>query len=229
MKSSNLIVIAFLLIFLSSCSNDREKVLILSLTEGLVKSTETVHQENARLYMIMKEREADPVTQEKYARWAPKIEMLKTESKELGSYIDTIKKGVTENKKFSDGEVLYKKLASFRRDILNIDSPYIEHHFKNILSIVSASYDLSGKNAKDFSNTFFNAASKENTLAILTKLQNNIALLENAALSYLNYTTAIHGCIFRYKPFAAIINQNAKHLKAGDELEINAGVGEFND
>ena len=61
--------------------------------------------------------------------------------------------------------------------------------------------------------------------AMLQKIETDVAIIENALLNYFyqQTTSRSHSCV----SFSAIVTQTTSYCKAGENINIYAGIGEF--
>ena len=85
----------------------------------------------------------------------------------------------------------------------------------------------SGDHADEFVDSFFVDVSVLEAFTRLNQLQNNVLREENRIFAFLHDQTSFHNrgiCSFE----SAIVGQSSSVLKKGEELIIEAGVGNFN-
>lgn len=86
--------------------------------------------------------------------------------------------------------------------------------------------DTSLNDSKKFTKTFFNGVSTAAALSTLSKFENDIRNIEHEFVTYC-YNMTLPGCILQYERFQAIVGQSSNCVKAGDNIELFAGIGSF--
>jgi len=76
-----------------------------------------------------------------------------------------------------------------------------------------------------FAKSFFNDIPVIAACAMLSKLENNIRVIENSYINFCHSKTIVynHG----YEVFSIILGQSSSCVKGGDNIEITGGVGAF--
>jgi gliding motility-associated protein GldM len=244
--TGNSFLLATAVAFLFSCTNNSKNNLTVfkALDESLVRSNRVIVSSNENVYHALDEKLYDFRTSTKAGIWQPKAMQIQKLSQEMINYIDSLKtelkkeaglkeEGVfTEddvnavntlfNKK-SKGEELYTKLKKYKPDILAVDF-LIMSEFEKKTILTTVEYDNS-KKGMTFTKTFFNEISTIEASAILDKFQNNIRIIENKTVSFCYEQVPSNSDYFN--TYSAIIAQNIRYVKAGEEIEIIAGVGAF--
>jgi hypothetical protein len=91
------------------------------------------------------------------------------------------------------------------------------------LPITTVEFDISS--GKDFYTYFFQNKSNESAIATLNAFENNARILEQHVLWFCDLKCQVF--IETYDQFQAIVAQSTSYIKAGESIEINAGVGSF--
>lgn len=218
------LVASFFLAFFSSCKSKDDITTLKALEEGLISSNKAINMSSEMALHALKNKLDDPRTYSKAEIWFPKAQKIQYHSNEMFNFIEGLKKeSKPDNAEISS---LYKRLMKYKNDVLATDST-IRETFNSRIIITTKSFDESKPNIEEFKKTFFNNASKEATSAILTKFQNNIKIIENKLLVFCNEQIGVTDRFIDDFP-KAIIQQNAYSFKAGETIEIKAGIGLFN-
>jgi len=245
-----LIAILFILVvFLSACSEKSENDLAVfkALDESLVNSNLTLARSSQTIYMSLEEKTRDPATSQKAMIWHPKAMVVKKYSSDIIDFIEILKdklkkeagfKKVAGKELFNEnnmkavnvlfnekgmGKELHDKLKKFRRDILSIDIQ-MDSVFRQTLVVITKSFDTSSSKQQDFTGVFFTNIPVVAALAMLSKFQNNVKVNENRMITFCNNKIM---SITYYTTYSAIVAQSYSHVKAGEKMEITAGVGYF--
>jgi hypothetical protein len=121
------------------------------------------------------------------------------------------------------GKELYDKLNKFKTNLLNID-PHISYEFADRFSFLPSSITVKD-NPSSFTDFFFHNNTPFGALAMLTQFQNTISTMENKVLLYCEESTTSNYVIDDF--YSVIVGQNSTYVKAGENIEITAGVGAF--
>lgn len=124
------------------------------------------------------------------------------------------------------GLELAGRLRDYRQQMLNIDS-VLRINFENN-SPVNNSLGVFEKNGSwQFRKEFFRQLPVVAALAMLSGFENNIRVMENNFVLFChNSTFVVDGCNFGDR-IAPVIAQSSNIVRAGDMIEITAGVGNF--
>lgn len=242
-------VIFFAFVF-SSCANKSDSVLAVfkATEEGLIQSNIAILNSSSFIYKELDSKLSKPESIQQASIWQPKAMLIKEKSTGIINYLDSLiielKKEAglrLENMrevykeddldavsrlfiKKNTGEELYEKLQKYRRDILAAD-PELNKQFGDNSIIITKDFELAGSKKKDFTKTFFNKVSVITALAMLRKFENNVRVLENEFVTYCNHKVA--GYSDAFTSISSLIGQSSNYLKAGDNLEIQAGIGAY--
>ncbi|MGF2414749.1 MAG: hypothetical protein ACQUYJ_20595, partial [Ferruginibacter sp.] len=111
-------------------------------------------------------------------------------------------------------------------DILAVD-PELNKVFGSNSIIISREFEQSGAKQKDFTKTFFDGVQAVAAVAMLRKLENNVRVLENKFVTFCFNkigSTDGEGFYTRIEPILAL---SSSYVKAGDKIEMYAGIGSF--
>ncbi len=243
-----LTAIAFLYIF-SSCKDDSENNLAVfrAINEGLLQSNDEISRSNELIYRSIEESLADPQTSEGMKFWQPKAIKIKEFSDSMLNYIKGLKEELVSeagpakpgdkeaferNPTVTDhlfeshgkGKALFEKLVNYKRDVLSVD-PKLNNTFKDNVTIFTKEFDQNENGAKEFSKIFFSKIPAIAAMAMLSKFENNVKITENHLINYCNSQMCVLNII--YDSFAPLVSLSSSYVKAGDKIEITAGIGAF--
>lgn len=242
-------IIAFVFIFSSCKDNSGNNILVFRETAAsLEKSSKHISNQTVFLYKSMENNISDPVSMLQASVWQPKAMVIQKLSSQTIDFIDALKSEIKReagsrypakekvnwendmssvNRMFyknKKGEELYSKLIKYRLAILAVD-----YRMRSVLEkdteIISQEFDTDTSKQLVFTKTFFERIPAIAAYTMLNKFENNIRIVENIFAMYCNihstgYSDAIHVT-------SALLSQNSSCLKAGEYLEIKAGVGAF--
>lgn len=216
-------------LFSCSSSNDHSTI-FKALDEGLNTSSKTIKRESEFLYSALEERRIDPATAYRGDIWEPKAVLLKSRSSQILSYINNIKASLKNDEdiklvfqKNEEAKKIHDSLNSYKRDILKIDT-LINEEFANKLNLLPLASD-STLSRDEFNGRYFKNASASEAIALLTKLENNVIITENRIAVFCLEQIPSRGDYFTM--YSAIVAPSSTQVKAGEEIEIMAGVGAF--
>ena len=218
---------------ITSCSDRSENGLeiIKSLDESLVNSNRILNASTQDILFSLKDKLYDAGTKERAQIWLGKAQLAASFSRDVFKYIDGIKSQISKFdnkrlKKFFNEErkQIYDSLKNYRLKILFID-PRIDQQFSRSLVVFSSSNDTSVKSANDLVTKFFDQ-DVDLSHASLTRLQNNIKIIENKVINFCHEQVGTTGgpCIVDW-PFAGI---SSSVVEPGQRIEIIAGMSSFN-
>jgi hypothetical protein len=221
---SILVLFTFSLI-ISGCSgkSGNEEAIIKALEESLEGSNKSINISSTTILKSLEEKTQDPATKDRADIWFPKASQIAKLSSEVFNYVEGLKK--LEEVSSEKIKELFVSLNKYRENVRNIDSS-MRYDFGESLILVSNSFDSTGQTYKEFENKYFRNSTQAFTLAMLTKLQNNIKIIENKTLSYCHMKIgSLDGDNF--DSFSTIVGQSSSYVKAGEQVKIMAGVGAF--
>ena len=245
------ILISAIVLFFSSCSNNsKNELAVFKATEdALERSNKAIGDASKDIYGRIVDKIRDPMYANYTLPWKPVADRISEYSSFAIDYIDKLKiqllnaAGASmENKALvfqsnnfkavnkiffqqKKGDELYKVLLGFVDSIKNADPELNAEYDRSLKN----NYEYLADRDKDklsFAENFFEGNSSAGALAVLTKLENDIKNTEKDMLTYC-YNRCSPGCILRYDKFQAIVGLSSSCVKAGDPIEITAGVGSF--
>jgi GldM N-terminal domain len=244
-----IVVIIFAGVF-SSCSNKSDSILAAfkATEEGLIKSNSAISNSSTVIYHALNKKLSEPESARQASVWQPKALLIKEKSGEIIKYLDSL---IIELKKEAGiklengretfrednldavsrlfinknaGGELYEKLQNYRMDVLAVDPELNKQFFKNSI-IITNEFEQAKNIKKDFNKTFFDHVPVITALAMLRKFENNVRVMENQFVTYCNHK--VGGYTEEFTRFGILIGQSSNYVKAGGNIEIQAGVGEY--
>ena len=239
-----------LLLALAACKNNDSDVQFRALDEGLKRYGNVVRSQILMTDAALKDKLMDPQTAAKASIWQPKAALVKAAADSVGGYIDSLRgalkdaagltgeeeaKGdnrdavATVFEKQGGAAALYQRLNEFmekavsalnpaefeENPVLKADIEKARQNFRKYLPFRQESQVAA----------YFKHASATGALTMLDKIQNDVSITANDIMSYCN--SMVTSFRHSFESFSAVIVQNTNHLKAGEMLEIRAGVGAF--
>lgn len=203
------IFLFFLIAFFFGCSSKSSTNLSVyrALASSLNNSNMFITSQNFFLIKSLEKKLAEPSTSQKTLLWLPKALLVQKISKNMIEYIDSLKQELEQeaglkmvngnmtfrendvnavtnlfNKK-GNGEKLKHQLQKFESDLLAID-PEMTSIFSNIINITIRLSDPSEDKQKTFTETFFKDIPTVAGLAVLSKFQNNVEIMEYQFIAF---------------------------------------------
>ncbi|MEP7236376.1 MAG: hypothetical protein ABI685_00865 [Ferruginibacter sp.] len=243
-------LISAIVLFFSSCTNkSKNDITVFRATEeGLQQSIGVISQSNEIIYHSLKDRLLEPRSSIQAEIWEPKASIVKLLSDTLVTYIRQLKEGLKDEAGFSNsldresfnedniatvnhffnehekGSELFNHLMNYKEHILAVDSQ-LNNVFKNNIVIFAKGGNYARYDSSAFTKSFFNDIPVIAACAMLSKLENNIRIIENNFINYCHSNTISYSC--GYDVFRILIGQSSNCVKTGDNIEITAGVGSF--
>jgi hypothetical protein len=215
----------------------------MALKEGLEKTKKITTHSNEAILSALKSKLSDFHFMVKAEIWEPKALVVEQYSIEILRYIDNIKtqlkkettkQGFEPNargteeivKEFFDkkgnGTAFYEKLKKYKKNVLQVD-PLIFEEFHDNLLLIAAAYDTTERDARYFTEHFFEGASTMEALVLLSQIENNVEAIENELLSFcIEQVPNSWDGFFVYSP---VISQSSSYVSGGESIELTAGIG----
>jgi hypothetical protein len=100
----------------------------------------------------------------------------------------------------------------------------IKSEFEKYSILVTKSFDADTSQQKDLTKSFFTEIPLIAALAMINKIENNVKIMENNFVSYCNSKIMSYDGYSRFSPLMGL---SSNCVKAGDKIEVTAGVGYF--
>ncbi|MES2429457.1 MAG: hypothetical protein V4556_00895 [Bacteroidota bacterium] len=233
--------IALLLIF-TGCKNDEQAILKESdIDKSLVLATTTIDEANKIIYRSLEEKLVDPRSSKFAKILEPKVINVQAISNEIFEYIESLKNELRKKASLKDSIPFSYKFDTKNKSAVTVifqhekKSDELLNKLKEYQSrINSIDSELTAKSQESFiylQNDFYNIYFKDvmaiSAMTILNKFQNNIKVQENKMILLIHSKSGYTGgCDFGNRP-GLLVGQNYSHLKAGETLEISAGLGMY--
>jgi hypothetical protein len=230
-------IIGVLFLCLFSCNNNKKNdALFKALDEGLVNSNAQLDNTIRQIFIALKQRIEDPEYKAKTKEIVPNAISIHELSNSTVDYIEEIKKAVLNksNDEIHDyffkgkrGIALFDILKAYKNKLQILDS-LLDTELENVYSTTAPELGKIYKSDADFANTFFDNSTSTSSIAMLSKFQNSIKIIEVSILTnYLKQTEKeVSICGFSHSPYPIAFADNT-HVKAGEIIEITAGIGDF--
>lgn len=206
--------LSLVITFFSSCSGKTgsDYVLFASLNEGLENSTKFIKNQTGSFYYSLEDKLTDPASHEKASIWLPKAMHVQSISAKCFKYLDSLKARLKRNGSFDEKSrrELLERLSGYKKNILTLDSQITYSFSENIL---------------DIDRVLFDDIPAAAIPALISKLQNTIVIVENSIVNFCDAKCTL--IRERFDTYSSTVIQSSSYVKAGDEIEIIAGVMAF--
>jgi gliding motility-associated protein GldM len=219
-----------------------------TVNKSLENTNTTVANSSETIMSSLQDKLNDPKNAEKAKIWYPKAQEVQKASKNVYSYIqslkdDIIKQGggdvyshsfkadnldiatrlMVDKKK---GVELKKMLDDYKKNVLAID-PEMAKAFANTISINTEVPTGTSKANNTFERAYFHMVPTVAALTVLSKFQNDVKTTENKLVEWChNQVGAVKVRFNHYVPFAAT---DHSYVLPGDKMNITAAIGAFSD
>lgn len=235
----------------TSCNNGYNPEVIEAIHQSLSQSNELTNHRSSTVLRSLEAKMHEPGQQAKAAIWLPKALAVKELTTAVTQYIDSLKQQLTTyrledktavNQLFEkEGHRLFSKLLAYRQALPRVvdtrefsENPrwqeVLETDMKNFRRMISTYFEMGPDTAIVDNDTLVATYLNNNTpllaQAVMTRLKNDLSLAELMMIDYYNNQIG-DCCFFWYDRFQIISLLNCYQVKAGQSLEINAGVGDF--
>jgi hypothetical protein len=243
---NNLLVtfIFFSMLFMASCADKIKTDLIAyeALDEGLTNSNILINNSTMTALKELDNKLSDPATIEKAKYWMPRAQQVVALSREMMSYIEGLKAALREEgsgksfrkgdktsvmrvfEKKKKGAELYQHLKTYSDNVLAIDAK-IGEAFNQDFALTTKSFDSSADQEQNFTETFFNDIPVVAALAVLSKFENNVKIIEDRTTEFCNHQVGSLDGRGYFSSFSVIAFINSSYVKAKEQLEVTAAVG----
>lgn len=218
-KTKVFIILISVVLFNSSCSNRNDSSIFIELNNSFVKSKKQVEEITLTQYRSLEEKTGNPATAERATLWFRKAGNVKLLVGNISGSIENLKNNLDLKNNYPKGSELFESLKLFEDSILRIDSGINKVFHKQVNA-------LTFYTKQEFVEKFFSGNSKEAIISLLTKFQNDIAIIENSIITFCGLQVS-SGRDLEFDKFSVLVGQSTNHLRAGDELIISAGVGAY--
>lgn len=241
--------VVLIVVALSACKNKSNEAALGAVNKTLQTANEDIVDDNKLLYAYMHERLQDPQTKVLAGIWEPKELVIKKAVEDINKDVDSLRKSLKKHQKdykviSGDGaDKLFNSFTEYNKQVMLL-LDVIEHSEDSVRK-VKVKKDMKEKNLvgvsgfakmKDSIKVILEstqssvkgfAAIQDHLLALtmLNKLQNDVLLTENALLTYCNNSSTYKTHeVTVFQPLAIL---DRSYVKAGQYIEVNAGVGAF--
>ena len=209
------------------------------LNSTLIRANKSLHEENDRIYTEIAQSFSDPQKTTLAMHWAPTAIRVMDLSQSAKSSIDSLalKWASIHEITFVEQNELFNVLVAYKKNlqhIFNADSvglspDLLKADTARMNQSLPILYGYSDTIAKEYSknwiDSIFGSNDEQMVLAALNKVKNDVSFSENKLISYCYKQTLV--TVLDGSATNPITWQSAIHVKAGDSIDISAGMGIF--
>lgn len=223
LSSFILLLFSFFSFFGCSRTSKKDNSTVKFLQESIENSSKTLRQCTESHLKLLEDKTLLPETKERADLWLAKAINIKRSSAKT---IEIIKLFLKKRKiDYSAAENIFIQISHYIDSINNIDPNIKQRLLYDKFASSMESYKK--LKAKEFYTLYFKGVDSSTTSAVLSKIQNDIFLIETRLIKFcLDQVGMVDGYGF-YSFYSGIIGQNSTIFKPGDFLEIRAGIGAF--
>jgi len=239
---------AVVLFFCSCTGNSKSELAVFKATvNALDQSNKTINDVTNNIHKQLYGRLHDPQTANRAAVWQPIASRITELSSSVINYLSKVRSQLigkidkdtskffvfkSENKdavsklfiEEGKGKQLYNRLKDFTNSMHNVD-PEINIYYDELIKSNDDYLVYNIPDEKEFTETFFNNVSAAAAISLLAKFENDIRNTENKFVVFCFDKSTVIFC--GYTVFKAIVGQSSNCVKAGDAIDITAGIGAF--
>lgn len=232
-KAHSFLIVLFAVAIVSgspSCSakTKEDEKLIEMLENNLTRSNAFLNSNTEDVLSDLELKTGDLSTYAKAKIWQPKAMAIQAATNEFEKYIESVKtdlqtgriKTIDRNK----ADEILRSLLDYKTRIWTVDQD-ITNTFQHSLVFISPFLDSVGASNQGKIKQILTQNSISKSLAMLTLMQSNAKIVENRTIKYCFNKTDVVAliCIFN----SSIVSQSSSYVRAGEKMEITAGVGTF--
>ncbi len=165
----------------------------------------------------------NPETRDTAYIYKPKADSIVNLCDKLTDYLEKLVDRVNNNEKLEDKDSLFEKLRTFEATLVKIDTR--NEVFGNSILDIDTLIGFKNMNRNEFNNQLLKVASKNQTLAFINSIEQDVLNAEVKLIDKINKDCGYRDLIF--DKYYALITQNSEQLKPNNILEITAGIGRF--
>ncbi|MFL5739082.1 MAG: hypothetical protein ACJ75B_02610 [Flavisolibacter sp.] len=231
----------FFLFSFCSCKNSpsNQTILFENLDEGMTNSRKVITHSTEMNYEELENKAQDFSTKLKAEVWLPKALQVKELTDRIITYLEksnaSLRNSVQDKnadqavvqKLFGKGgsaSGLFDSLENYRLEVSRID-PLIELEFKQELALIELPKESDNNDRHELAQDLFQQTSPSEALLLLDQIQNNVKRAEYNLVLFCNEQVQSVGWHYTY--YLPIISQSSSQVKAGEKIELMAGIGNF--
>lgn len=209
---------------LVSCGERRSKEQLALINEGFDRTDSFIRDANSRMYEEFEDRQYDPRAEPYVVRWSPGMSTLRSSSRKLHSYLDSLAAEV------KDGGALSTQKRNELGAVLRAYTTTLLTCFDTVVSeksdLVKKDYAQRKKRLPLLKDSGMLDKDPSITLELLNSLRTTVRLSENEMLRFCMvgsdwYTDA-------FEKFQVVASLSSAHVRAGEPIAVSAGLGSFN-
>jgi hypothetical protein len=245
---------AIMIAMLISCRQQENKGQLSFINKSLEFSNGVIEDGSKGFIMEMEDMAKEPETSEQASRWLSVMKRIKNQADSIKLVIQNLKKEIIEQsdslKKDYPGVIkalyeqegrgcfLLNSIVDFKDSIpailnVRVDNSYTGQILKTIPLLPDYLDSLEIKQRAEYVRKWLknNFAGSTSIMAVivLSKLENDIVTTEYELMNYCNNKIGMLDGKAMYDKFQAVAVLSSSYVKAGQQIEVTAGVGSFSE
>lgn len=204
-----------IVLFWASCSGNaaqKEKALN-DLENTLSLSTKTINEYTELEFKSLEEKLKDPGSRNAAMLWSVYANKIKSLTDDAAHKLDSCFRLLSKNNFEKTNQGIIGVYNQYQTSVLAVHPEIAQALGSQFHSLIDPA-------------SFSALSAADHAQFLKSRIYNAVSLVYNRAVNYCNLN-GNPGCNLHFEQFSVLIGQNAKHLKAGDVLEVTAGVGAF--
>jgi hypothetical protein len=250
------LVFAMLSVAAFSCRQRHLDEQITAINKNLEQANAFITDQNKSVYTSLHKLAYDPVSSSVATVWAVCANQVSIRSSGVNAYIDSLKKVISAFKKEGTetanlftgiGLELYNRLVQFSQEMSHVlpagsfaenisfkkqlekDNSLFKKEIATRFGLLEADTTPAFIDASTWMGRYLSKSNREQGIVMLSKLQNDLLLAESSLVEYCKNTIARDALLFDYDVPHAMTLLSCTHVKAGQPIELTAGIGMFSE
>jgi hypothetical protein len=243
-----------IIIFLAACHTSDHSEALQVINKSFINAQAILSEKNEDIYEVLANKRKDPQTKAKADVWEPKALVVKRLTTGVKSYISNIKQQLSAVPSQDEaavrklikitGDSLYATLVNYNTATVQvlqpkefIDNPSLEAQLKKDVEYLKREIStrsgiqpdsMHGQltDLQNWKRVYLEEGSLILVMAMLNKIEQDVLITENSIIEYINSYLG-YGCVLSFEKFQTIAVLSSSYIKAGQEIEVTAGVGSF--
>lgn len=239
------------ILFLAACHTPDHSEALQIINKSFINAQAILSEKNEDIYEVLAAKRRDPQTNAKATVWEPKVLVVKKLTTGIKSYIKSIKQQLDALPPHDEaaarklikvtGDSLYARLFNYNTAVVRVlypeefsDYPQLEMQLRKDVEYLKKDIsDRSGiqpdsmhgqlTDLQNWKKVYLEEGSPILVMAMLNKIEQDVLVTEHTMASYINNQVSSLNC-GNYDRFSAVMVLSSSYVKAGQEIEVTAGV-----
>ncbi len=241
-------------ILFTSCHTPDHSEALRVINKSFINAQAILSERNEDIYEVLAAKRRDPQTNAKATLWEPKALVVKELTAGIKSYIKSIKQQLDALPPHDEAQVrklikvtgdsLYTRVLKYNTAVVGVlyseefvDNPMLQVQLKKDVEYLKEDISarsgirpggMHGKipNLQNWKKVYLEEGSPILVMAMLNKIEQDVMMTEHTMARYINNQVSSLNC-GNYERFSAVMVLSSSYVKAGQEIEVTAGVGAF--